>query len=97
MPKIYSMTNWFEGDVKPTYNGVYEIRTEQWPFAHKAEWDGEFGYWSGWDTDSEQYVIITEPSSWRGIEKTEEEVEQYFIDELVKIKILFDEMEMDNG
>jgi len=36
----YETTDWFNKEIKPVYEGIYEVKVRSWPFPHKAYWNG---------------------------------------------------------
>jgi hypothetical protein len=51
----YGFTDWFTKKDKPVYNGLYQVKTKEWPWPMKANWNGK-----SWDTPEK----VTE---WRGL------------------------------
>ena len=58
-------SDWFPKKVPPIYLGIYEIRTDAWPFPQKARWDGKKWYLK--DIDINDYDLEVKISEWRGL------------------------------
>ena len=71
-------TEWYPASVNPVRVGVYEIKTESWPYAQRQEWDGEKWCWIGTND-----AFPNKVSEWRGI--TESEYLDAALDELSKL------------
>lgn len=52
---MYGFTDWFDKKIKPTYNGLYEVKTKEWPFPMKVEWNGK------------KWVTGEKVKEWRGL------------------------------
>jgi len=63
----FVMTDWFNSGFKPQYKGVYEVKTDAWPFPHKMEWSGK-----KWKGDGK----VTE---WRGLAHDPEALKEEFL------------------
>jgi len=60
----WERTGWFPKKIKPAYLGMYEIKTESWPFAQFGRWDGK--KWYVRDVDINEYDIEVKIDEWRG-------------------------------
>jgi hypothetical protein len=55
-------TVWFDVTVKPVHNGMYEVKTKEWPFPHVMDWNGKFWCMSETNSKSQSKVEV-----WRGL------------------------------
>jgi hypothetical protein len=74
--QTYDVTDWFDKKVKPVRVGLYEVKTESWPFPQKVEWTGR------------KWATPNKISEWRGI--TEEQHNSLVA--LEKLKEEFDKL-----
>ena len=84
----YEMTEWFDKKIKPSYEGIYEVKTKSWPFPHKAYWKDEWRQYFGPDEDigSDKLKVL----EWRGLAKSEEQREAELIKALEELKAEFE-------
>ena len=88
---VYEMTEWFSKKIKPSYEGIYEVKTKSWPFPHKSYFDGK--EWRGYFGNSEDLGDIIKIQEWRGLAekpRTEEERTNDLEAALEELKIEFD-------
>jgi len=52
---MYGFTDWFDKKIKPSYNGLYQVKTKEWPFPMKVEWDGK------------KWISNEKITEWRGL------------------------------
>ena len=67
IPALYDedqKTDWFSVKVKPQHNGMYEVKTKEWPFPHVMDWNGD--YWCMAYTNSKAQSKVTD---WRGLKE----------------------------
>jgi hypothetical protein len=52
---MYGFTEWFTKKDKPVYNGLYQVKTKEWPWPMKVEWTGK------------NWVTTETVTEWRGL------------------------------
>jgi hypothetical protein len=80
--QTYVMTDWFNKKIKPSYEGIYEVKTKAWPFPHKSYFDGTD--WRGYFGNIEDLGDIIKVLEWRGLAENPEIEEEASEDELQK-------------
>jgi hypothetical protein len=91
---VYEMTDFFPKKIKPSYEGVYEVKTKSWPFPHKSYFDGKD--WRGYFGDTEDLGDIIKIQEWRGLAKkplTEEEQDAILQSTLKELSEAFIQLE----
>jgi hypothetical protein len=77
---MYGFTEWFTKKNKPSYVGLYQVKTKEWPWPVKAEWNGK-----NWNIPE----TVTE---WRGLAVDPAQKEKDLMEALEELKKEFDEL-----
>lgn len=75
-------TEWFRAKVKPVHEGLYEVKTKEWPFPQPAEWSN--GLWYSFGS-----LMEFKPSEWRGLNQATHDI----LEEIADMKKTLSEME----
>jgi hypothetical protein len=74
---MYGFTEWFNKKDKPSYIGLYEVKTKEWPWPMKVDWDGK--KWITNEKVTEWRGLATDPvQKEKDLEKALEELKEEF-------------------
>jgi formylmethanofuran dehydrogenase subunit E len=77
---MYGFTEWFTKKDKPAYVGLYQVKTKEWPWPIKAEWNGK------------KWNIAETVTEWRGLAVDPAQKEKDLMEALEELKKEFDEL-----
>jgi hypothetical protein len=90
IPGLYDeaeKSSWLDNKTKPVYNGMYEVKSKEWPFPHAMDWNGKF--WCMCDTNLKSLNKVTE---WRGLAEDPAKKEKDLLQALEELKKEFEEL-----
>ena len=79
-------TQWFKAKVKPTHEGLYEVKTKEWPFPQMMVWNDE-----KWCIPTFIVETTAKVTDWRGLIETEEIKEAILAETLEDLKVQLEE------
>ena len=78
-------TDWLSAKSKPVYEGLYEVKTKEWPFPHTMEWTK-----NGWSLRDLYMPPTTKVTDWRGLNEDPTEKQAELTKALEELKAEFD-------
>jgi len=75
-------SDWFPIKIKPLNKGVYETKSDAWPYPNKSYWDGDQWCFYDFGLNAGLGKLMNKPTEWRGV--TEESHLQGMLTEFEK-------------